>query len=42
LTLFIDLDEVTASSIQNLVVGFQPKSKKVGASGHPSQVEIGK
>jgi hypothetical protein len=40
LTLFLDLDEVTASSIENLVVGFQPKTKKGGASGHPSQMDL--
>ena len=36
-TLFIDLDEVTASSIQNLTVGFQPRAKKgSGGPGHSS------
>jgi hypothetical protein len=42
ITLFIDLDEVTASSIQNLIVGFQPKAKKAGQSGFPSQNDIHK
>jgi hypothetical protein len=34
LTMNLELDEVTASVIQNLVVGFQPKAKKMG--GGPS------
>ena len=32
-TIFIDLDSVTASCIQNLIVGFQPRNKK-GSGGN--------
>lgn len=38
-TLFIDLDEVTAGSIQNLTVGFQPRGKKAGTAG-PSSTDV--
>jgi hypothetical protein len=36
LTLYLDIDEVTASCIQNLTVGFQPRAKK-GAGEKASQ-----
>ena len=43
LTLYLDIDEVTASVIQNLVVGFQPRARKnadKGSMGKNSAMEV--